>query len=60
MIVSTPALRGIPVYEDATMPHRNDETGEDIHMRVLEMPGMGTVVLCSPSFLLELKEKYSV
>ena len=58
MMTSTPSFQGIPVYEDATMPHRDSETKEDIHCRCLNVPGMGEMVLCSPEFMIQLKERY--
>lgn len=56
MIVATPDYRGIPVYEDATMPHLDEETGEEIHARLLKLPGHPQVLLCSASFFAQVRE----
>jgi hypothetical protein len=51
-----PLHLGIPVYEDPTMPHRDDD-GSEIHCRVMNFPDIGEFVICSAKFMAEMKEK---
>lgn len=55
MMVSTPSFRGIPIYEDAYMPYTDSKTGKEVHAKMMTLPGKGTFLLCSPSFLMKMK-----
>jgi len=66
--MNPPLPHGIPVYEDPTMPHR-DEDGNDIHCRYIKLPesNMGRFfdlssvkeyVICSAQFMAEMREKW--
>jgi hypothetical protein len=63
-----PLHSGIPVYEDSTMPHR-DEDGSYIHCRYVklpkismgkyfDLPSVNEYVLCSAQFMAKMREKF--
>jgi hypothetical protein len=59
MMASTPLYRGIPIYEDVYLPYTDSETGEEVHAKLMTLPGKGTFLLCSPSFLVKMKGKFN-